>query len=62
MCNLERQSSAAVRCTDRVRDCRVGHITVVFGFRQREDVELAVGASHHRRVLFRITVDEEVSL
>jgi hypothetical protein len=61
MCDLERRSSVAVRCTDRVRDCRVGRITVVCGSRQREDVEPAVGASHYRRVPFCMTVDEEVS-
>jgi hypothetical protein len=33
MYNLERQSSAAIRYTDRVRDCQVGRIIVVFGFR-----------------------------
>jgi hypothetical protein len=60
MCDLKRWSSAAVRRTDRVRDSRIGRVTVVCGFRQREDVEPAVGASHHRRVPFRITVDEEV--
>ena len=61
MCHLERRSSTAVRCTDRVRDRRIGRIAVVRGFREREDVEPAVGKDHHRRVPFSVAVDEEVS-
>jgi hypothetical protein len=61
MCYLERRSSTAVRCIDRVRNHRIGRIAVVRGFREREDVELAVGKDHHRRVLFSVAVDKEVS-
>jgi hypothetical protein len=58
--NLERRPSAAVRCTDRVRYRRVGRVTVVRGLRQREDVEPAVGASDHRRVPFRVAIDQKI--
>jgi hypothetical protein len=48
MCNLERRSSAAIRYTDRIRDCQVGCITVVCGFSQYKYVKPAVRASYYR--------------